>query len=96
MFSIDATKFEPYESPTTGRWITSKAQRREDMKSSGCVDYEPSMKQEMERKRIAEDAELDRKIDSHIEETIYNMPARNRERLAAEIDSGVDIEIKAV
>ena len=96
MFSIDATNFEAYESPTTGRWITSKTQRREDMKASGCVDYEPSMKQEMERKKVAEDAALDRKIDSHVEETIYNMPVRKREKLAAELDSGVDVEILSV
>ena len=44
MFSIDATNFPSYQSPTTGRWITSKTQRREDMKASNCVDYEPSLR----------------------------------------------------
>lgn len=32
-----------YQSPVDGRWITSRSQRRDDLKRNGCVEYEPSM-----------------------------------------------------
>jgi putative FmdB family regulatory protein len=86
MFSIDATNFPAYQSPTTGRIITSKTQRREDITASGCVDYEPSLIEHQAKRVAREDAELDKKVDEHIEKTIYEMPAAKKERLAAEIE----------
>lgn len=86
MFSIDATNFPAYQSPTTGRVITSKAQRREDMAVSGCVEYEPSLIKHQEQRIAREDAELDKKVDEHIEKTIYEMPTAKKERLAAEVE----------
>lgn len=32
---------EPYQSVVTGKWITTNTERRDDLKSSGCVPYEP-------------------------------------------------------
>ncbi len=86
MFNIDATNFPAYQSPTTGRWITSKTQRREDMSASGCVDYEPSLIAEQNKRVAREDAELDKKVDEHVEKTIYEMPIEKKERLAAEVE----------
>lgn len=86
MFSIDATNFQSYQSPTTGRVITSKTQRREDMAASGCVDYEPSLIAHQQQRIAREDAELDKKVDEHVEKTIYEMPVQKREKLAAEVD----------
>lgn len=86
MFSIDATNFPAYQSPTTGRIISSKSQRREDMAASGCVDYEPSLIEHQAKRVAREDAELDKKVDEHIEKTIYEMPTEKKERLAAEVE----------
>lgn len=36
----DIAPWDAYESPATGKAITSYAQRREDMKASGCRDWE--------------------------------------------------------
>lgn len=33
-----------YRSPIDGRLITSRSQRRDDLKRNGCVEYEPSMR----------------------------------------------------
>ncbi len=71
---------------TTGRYITSKTQRREDMAASGCVDYEPSLIAEQNKRIAREDADLDRKVDEHVEKTIYEMPVEKKERLAAEVE----------
>lgn len=32
-----------YASPIDGRMITSRSERRDDLKRSGCVEYEPSL-----------------------------------------------------
>lgn len=86
MFNIDATNFIPYQSPTTGRTITSKTQRREDMAASGCVDYEPSLVAHQQKRIEREDAELDKKVEEHVEKTIYEMPTAKKEKLAAEME----------
>lgn len=38
--SLDIAPWEAYESPASGQWITSKSQRREDMKNAGCREWE--------------------------------------------------------
>lgn len=32
-----------YASPIDGRMITSRSERRDDLKRNGCVEYEPSL-----------------------------------------------------
>jgi hypothetical protein len=32
-----------YRSPIDGRMITSRSERRDDLKRNGCVEYEPSL-----------------------------------------------------
>jgi len=95
MFSIDATNFPAYQSPTTGRVITSKTQRREDMAASGCVDYEPSLIQEQQKRYAREDAEIDKKVDEHVEKTIYDMPIEKKEKLAAEVEH-FDVDVTRI
>lgn len=53
---------------------------------SDCVDYEPSLIEHNEKRIAREDAELDKKVDEHIEKTIYEMPTQKREKLAAEVE----------
>jgi len=77
--------FPAYQSPASGKWITSRTQRREDLKATNCVEYEPSMKDEMAKRHAAEDAALEKKVDEHVEQEIYNMPAKQREQLANEV-----------
>lgn len=33
----------PYKSPIDGREITSRSQRRDDLRANGCVEWEPGM-----------------------------------------------------
>lgn len=54
-----------YESPASGKWITSRAERREDFKRTGCRPWEgmEAERQEAERqKKYAEEAE-DKALD---------------------------------
>lgn len=86
-------KFENYVSPTSGETITSFRQREEDMKASGCVDYEPTLKDEIDRNVIKQEQQLDAMVDETVEHTIAAMPARKREQLESELMSGADIEV---
>lgn len=53
--------YDTYLSPVTDKPVTGRAQRREDMKRAGCVDYEPSLKTyQMKRdERVFKDAGYD-------------------------------------
>jgi len=78
--------FPAYVSPASGRYITSRAERRADMKATGCVDYEPSLKEHQAKRYAEEDAALEKKVDDHMEREIINMPIEKREKLAAEVE----------
>lgn len=82
-----------YASPIDGRPITSQAARVEDMKRSGCMEYEPGMRQDSDRRMKAEEEALDRKVDAFVEREIETMPTAKRERLAAELDGGSSPEV---
>ena len=81
-----------YDSPIDGRPITSKKQRLEDMARSGCVEYDPGIKQDRERFLEKSQKQLESKIDQTIENEIEKMPAAKRERLANELQSGITVE----
>lgn len=91
-----AVDIPAYQSPIDGRWINSRAQRTEDLKRNGCVEYEPSMKAHAAIAREREDAALERKMEETVEAEIHSMPTRKREKLIAEIDSGIDVEYTRV
>lgn len=93
MFTVD---IPAYQSPIDGRVINSRAQRREDLKRHGCVEYEPSMKDHVEKRRAAEDSALEAKMEQTIEAEIHAMPARKREKLVSELANGADVEYARV
>jgi hypothetical protein len=43
--------YDTYLSPVTGKPVTGRKQRRDDMKRHGCVDYEPSLKKYQEKRQ---------------------------------------------
>jgi hypothetical protein len=68
MARMDMQPLDAYESPATGKMITSYAQRREDMKASGCRDYEGRESEERQaarQKRISEEQE-EKKLDDAV------------------------------
>lgn len=75
-----------YESPVSGKWVEGRVARRNDLAASGCVEYDPGMKEDQEKKFKKEDAILESKIDEHVEKTIYEMPTEKREKLATELE----------
>lgn len=57
-----------YQSPATGKWITSRAERREDFKVSGCREWE-GMESE-KRQKAKDDAINAAKEDAALEHTV--------------------------
>lgn len=85
-----------YDSPIDGRPITNKQARIEDLKRNNCIEYDPGMKQDAQRRLQESEARLDKRVDEHVEREFSNMPARKKEKLAAEIQGGLSADIHRV
>lgn len=83
-----------YQSPIDGKWVEGRQARLRDLARSGCVEYEPSMVQESQKKRDREDQLLEKRIEESVSEQIHNMPSSKRARLMAELEAGANIEYK--
>lgn len=62
--------YEGYESPASGRWIDGKRQRIEDFARTGTRPYEDGEMQAAEVRRRDHETEIDRQIDTTVDETI--------------------------
>lgn len=81
---FDMQSWEGYVSPSTGKWITSRAERKADMKASGCRDWEGL---EVERKNQqardkAKEAEDDKKLTEAIGSAYSALPPDKKKALA--------------
>ena len=83
-----------YDSPVTGAPITSERARREDLARHNCIEYEPGMRQDYERRVVEDERKLDKVVDATVEAEISRMPARKRERLEAELKGGSDVTVE--
>jgi hypothetical protein len=81
-----------YDSPIDGRPITSRQARLEDMKRAGCVEYDPGMRQDYDRRVRDNETALDRTLEQSVEASIAQLPARKRETLETELRAGVTAE----
>jgi putative FmdB family regulatory protein len=93
MVNFDIPNWDRYISPSTGKLITSYKDRKQDMKDSGCIDYDPGMKANAARIRKAKEAALDKKIDETVERQISVMSSDQRDSLAKELTTK-DISIE--
>lgn len=74
-----------YTSPITGEPITSHAARREDMARHGCVEYDPCMKQDVDRRREESMQAFEAGIERTVSEEIAKMTPAKRQKLAKEV-----------
>lgn len=93
MINCDIQPWDYYESPVSGKPITSYKQRKDDMERHGCVDYDPGMKQVQKKNIKQADDALEKKLDETVDREWDKMPSEKREKLANELTSGADIEI---
>jgi putative FmdB family regulatory protein len=62
--------YEGYESPASGKWISGRRARVEDLKRTHCRPYEEGERQEFERRQAAVDRELDTTVDEVVDRTL--------------------------
>lgn len=69
-----------YVSPTSGKLISSRRDRREDLKRSGCRPYEGREQEikEANRYRQEQDRKLDKIIERQVVDTWQHSPERIR------------------
>jgi hypothetical protein len=83
-----------YDSPVTGEPITSWEQRKEDLKKHNCIEYDPEMKKDQERRQKEKLDALDKSIDTTVEAAIEKMPGRQRAKLHSEVvEQGLTAEV---
>ena len=65
-----------YESPSSGKWITSRAERREDFKRTGCRPWEGKAAEQKEagRKQAYTEAAQDKALDHTVRTAWANLP----------------------
>ena len=85
-----------YDSPIDGRHITNARERKEDLARSGCVEYDPGVKQDYQRRIQREEQELDKSVDESVDAAISKMPARKLEQLESELKSGLNPEVERI
>jgi len=85
-----------YDSPIDGRPITNKQARIEDLARTGCVEYDPDMKQDYARRLRESEAKLEATFDASIDEALESMPARQKEKLDAELQGGMTADVTRI
>lgn len=86
MMRADIAPWDAYESPATGKAITSYAQRREDMKASGCRDYEglESEKRHADRQKQYDEEKSEKALDHAVRSAWADLsPEKRAAALAA-------------
>lgn len=78
------TDLPGYESPVTGAWVEGRAQRREDLKRSGCREYDPGMKDDAKRNHQANNDKLERVLCDSVERMVNQLPDYKRKQLERE------------
>lgn len=86
MMRADIQPWDAYESPATGKLITSYAQRREDMKASGCRDYEGRESEERNaaRQKQYQEEDEEKKLDSTVRQAWANLSPEKKAKALAE------------
>lgn len=72
------TDIAPYQSPGTGKWITSRSEQREDLRRSGAFLYEPGVKKDIERNRLHVQEKAFTPISAAVDETVRNLVAAGK------------------
>jgi hypothetical protein len=81
-----------FKSPIDGTPITSEKAWREDMARSNCIEYDPGMRQDVDRRVQESDRQLDRFVDETVDKEIAAMPTQRREKLETELNLGLTAE----
>ena len=83
-----------YKCPITGDWIEGRKAHRENLAKHGCRVLEPGETEQVARRQRQADEALEEKIAESAAEFVEKLPTEKREKLAAELDHGLDVSIE--
>jgi hypothetical protein len=64
-----------YVSPASGKWINSRAERREDLRREGCIENEPGLKEHISQVAADKREALAKTLDVTVDRTVAEMHA---------------------
>lgn len=82
-----------YSCPITGTWVEGRKAHQENLKKHGCRVLEPGETEGSKRRTVAADSALDAAVEATVEEFVETLPTEKKEQLAAEVQSGLDVNI---
>lgn len=85
--------YPPYTCPITGKLIEGRRAHIENLAKHGCRVLEPGETAAAARQRAADDAALDAAIEETTDRFIAGLPTEKRDRLGAEMDNGLDVQV---
>lgn len=85
--------YPPYECPVTGKIIEGRRAHEENLKRTGCRILEPGETEAFKRRVAQDEAALDRSIEETTDRLIAGLPTEKRDRLAGELENGLDVSI---
>ena len=81
-----------YESPIDGTVITNRKQRIEDMARNNCMEYDPGMRQDYDRRQKESDLALDKAVDETVDKALETMPSDQKQQFLTGIANGLTAE----
>lgn len=85
--------FAPYDCPITGKIIDGRRAHEENLSRHECRILEPGERENVTRRRQAEDAAFDAAVEKTAEEFVEKLSGEKREQLGRELESGADISV---
>ncbi len=82
-----------YDCPVTGKWIEGRKAHQENLKRTGCRLYEPGETSAYQQQVRKDDEALEASIEATADQLITSLPVEKRDRLAAEMEHGLDVAI---
>lgn len=85
--------YAPYDCPITGKRIEGRKAHLENLAEHGCRVLEAGEKEQVMRQRQADDEAFEEAVGETAASFVANLPAAKQERLAAELDNGIDTAV---
>ena len=82
-----------YTCPVSGRWIEGRKAHTENLRRTGSRLFEPGEREAYSAARAKDDQILEAKIERTADEFIAKLPGEKRDRLAAEMENGLDVQL---
>lgn len=87
--------YPAYESPVVpGKIIEGRRAHEEHLRETGCRILEPGETDNYRKSTARADIELEEKLEATADEFIAKLPTDKRDRLAAEMDGGLDASVE--